>query len=130
MQNVVGRKPIASTLLGIAVNIAVDIWWLVSFGLDAVFGFFVGITAVQVFYAIFIMSKSINVKNHAVVINGNEIPYNHIHDVKTTKGILAAKGVTVKTADGKKHRVPVNNNTEVSTAIIANKANAQAAPTI
>ena len=121
--NIVGEKPIVTQAIGIALNIVIDIWWAVSYGVDIIFWIFVAITAVQVVQAVITLQKSISVEDQQVVINGEAIPYSNIAGASTPKSFLSQKRVDVSTNDGKSYRIPANNAQAVCDAILTNMAN-------
>jgi len=126
MQSIEGRKPTAGRIVGIVLNVIIDIWWFSTWGADAVFMVFVAVTIVQVIVAVRSLSKSIKVEPDGVIISGVKFPYSNIDVVVVRDGFLTEKRVIVKTSDGKKHRIPVMNPREIGDAIEHNKAQAGA----
>ena len=122
MQHISGEKPLAGQIVGIVVNIGIDIWWWINNGFDVVFWIFLGVTVFQVVQAIVTLRKSIHVADSGVTVNGTTIPYNMLADVSARK-----RRITVNTTDGKRYHVPINNAQAVNDAIWANRAVANGA---
>ncbi|MCL2213445.1 MAG: hypothetical protein FWB93_06410 [Oscillospiraceae bacterium] len=122
MTTVVGSKNIATHVMNIGINIAIDIWTLVTFGPDILFFIFLAFTFFQIFLAYTDLKKSISVDATGVKMNGTEYTYDRIVLAQAKRSFFAGNRVTVTVDGGKQYRFNLGNFQEVADAINNNKA--------
>ena len=121
MTTVVGQKNIVSHAINIGINIAIDIWALVTFGPDILFFIFLALTFYQVFLAYVDLKKNISVEETGVKINDQEYTYDKIVLAQAKGNFFTGNRVIVTVEGGKQYRVNVKNFQEVALAITNNK---------